>query len=235
MYPADGNAGAVVLTNSRVGCLELGEQRADCLNRRGKFQKRLIERDRVRTSNTQSADPARAGMECRGGTDAPRKPLKAAARRAQQKAARRDQAGERRGRREDPFDETFWRRAQARLARLRAVFFAHEIGRLFDKASLRSPPATKQKNIGTARRLQREAKPVPLVFGLDQGAARVIGDNAKALPRRSRNSDVAEKAFDLGRHKGSQRPRQNLGQIAARPSGRPILAKNYGGQHPGVS
>jgi hypothetical protein len=48
-----GNVGAVVvLTDSRVGCLELGEQRVDCLNRCGKFQKRLIEKDRVRTSSS---------------------------------------------------------------------------------------------------------------------------------------------------------------------------------------
>jgi hypothetical protein len=63
----------------------------------------------------------------------------------------------------------------------------------------------------------------------------VIGDKAKALPRRSRDPDVAEKAFDLSRHERSQRPRQNLGQIAAGAASRPIIAKNYGGQHPGVS
>jgi hypothetical protein len=48
----------------------------------------------------------------------------------------------------------------------------------FDKARLRSPPATQQKNIGAARRLQGEMKPVHLVFGFDQGAARVIGNMA---------------------------------------------------------
>jgi hypothetical protein len=55
-------------------------------------------------SRDRSADPAGARVQSRGGTDASRELLKAAGRRAQQKAARRDQAGERRGG-ENPFDD----------------------------------------------------------------------------------------------------------------------------------
>jgi len=63
-----------------------------------------------------SADPPRARLKSRGGTDATRELCKAAARRPQQKAARRDQAGERRGGRKNPLDEIFRRRAQTRRA-----------------------------------------------------------------------------------------------------------------------
>jgi hypothetical protein len=121
-----------------------------------------------------------------------------------------------------------------RQALIRAVR-RQKIRRLFDKARLRSPPATQQKYIGAARGFQGEAQPVRLVFRLDQGAARVIGDNAKALPRRSRDPDVADESFDLGRHKRCQRSGQDLGQFAARRDRGLILAKDDGGQHRGVS
>src|ERR1700730_14300525 len=50
---------------------------------------------------------------------------KAATRRAQQKAVRRDQAGERRGGGKNPFDEAFGHRTQAHGTRFRACFKSH--------------------------------------------------------------------------------------------------------------
>lgn len=134
----------------------------------------------MRTSRSQSADPARAGMECRRGSNEAREPFKAAARRAEHEMAGRYQPRDRREGQKYPFENAFRRRAQTRRAQTRRARLIlgvcrQKIGRLFDKARLRSPPAAKQKNIGAARLLQREAKPVHLVFGLDQGAARVIG------------------------------------------------------------
>lgn len=114
-------------------------------------------------------------MECRRGSNEAREPLKAAARRAEHEMAGRYQPRDRREGQKYPFENAFRRRAQARRARLILGVCRQKIGRLFDKARLRSPPAAKQKNIGAARLLQREAKPVHLVLGLDQGAARVIG------------------------------------------------------------
>jgi hypothetical protein len=54
-----GNTGPIAaLTDSRGGCLKLGEQRVDCLNRWDKFQKRRIEAEAQRSTARSTVDRA---------------------------------------------------------------------------------------------------------------------------------------------------------------------------------
>jgi hypothetical protein len=77
---------------------------------------------KIAQARDRSTDPPRTRLEGWGGTDATGELCKAAARRPQEKATRRDQAGGWRGGGKNPFDEAFGHSPQARRARLRACF-----------------------------------------------------------------------------------------------------------------
>jgi hypothetical protein len=110
--------------------------------------------DRVRPDPGQTI--RRGRLESRGGTDATRELSKPATWRAQKRAARRDQAGERRGDTKNPFADIFQRRARFILDVSR-----QKIAGFFDKARLRRPPAkgaidpVERRGRGRAGRINR--------------------------------------------------------------------------------
>src|SRR5664279_1280787 len=110
----------------------------------------------------QSADTTRAGMQ-RFCCNTARERRKTTVRRAEHDIAGGNETRDRRETRKEPFEERFGHTAQARRGLPVLAAACQKIPRFLDKSRLGSPPATEQKDIGPARRLQGSREPVRLI------------------------------------------------------------------------